>query len=399
MVDNIDNLLLEIYDKYKSQLSQATNGYISELREGAIDEFACYGLPTKKEEDFKYSDINKWLGAVLTAESAIATKPKEVAISPREDGVVICDLNTFAREYSEIFERYFTSSVEDNAMMMLSRAFALTGNVIYVPKNRVVEGVITLSNSFEAGSINLGERNLFIFERGALAKIHIENNNLGVTNCVTEVFVEDGANVEISQEMYGSEESVWVGTISANIAQDAFYKHIIVNLNDGRCRATEYISLDGKNSEASIYGAVFARGNSHIDNTTIIIHNVERCRSFEQFKCIAGDKATAVFNGNIFVATGADITEAYQQNNNIILNEGANVYSKPNLVIHAEDVKCSHGATVGQLDEQALFYMQQRGIPVEVAKMLMLKGYLRDIANRISSQEIVDKISERIENV
>lgn len=397
MVNNIDNLLLEIFDKQKGQLAQTTNGYITEFREGAIDEFACYGLPTKKEEDFKYSDISKWFSEALSAETTIATTPKEMAIMSREDGVVVCDLNTFAREYNEVFERYYTKSIEDNAMMMLSRAFALSGTVVYVPKNAIAEVVIALSNEFEG--VNLGERNLLIVERGALAKIHIENNNLGVTNCVTEIFVEDGANVEISQEIYGSEESVWVGTISANVASDAFYKHIVVNMSDGLCRATEYITLDGKGSEASIYGAVFARGNSHIDNTTIINHNVERCRSFEQFKCIAGDKATAVFNGNIYVATGADVTEAYQQNNNIILNEGANVYSKPNLVIHAEDVKCSHGATVGQLDEQALFYMRQRGIPVEVAKMLMLKGYLRDIANKISSSEIVEKISERIDNV
>lgn len=400
MNKSIDDILVDLYELYLSRLMSHNSPYINELRKDAIDKFNTYKLPTKRDESYKYSDISKWFASSINEKSTIKLYNCEnLAIEQNKEGVVICDMNTFAVEYKDIFKKYYTKSVEDNSIMMLSRAFATGGKVVYVPAKVVCDSVIKISNNTISGDVSLGERNLFIFERESLAKIHIEHNNDGIANCVYEVFVEAGANVEISEEYYGSKESVLVNTISANLMRDTFYKHISVNLSKGKCRVNQYITLADKNGDASVFGAVMSKGEAHIDNTTLIKHSVENCRSYENFKYVTGDTATSVFCGNVFVAAGANGTQAYQQNNNILLDDNASMYSKPNLEIYADDVKCSHGATVGQLDENALFYMRQRGISLDEAKKLMLKGFIKDIVDKISSQEIVDKISEKLENV
>ncbi|MEG0500291.1 MAG: Fe-S cluster assembly protein SufD [Rikenellaceae bacterium] len=400
MNKSIDKILVDLFRLNSSRLLSHYSSSINDLREEAIQKFTSEGLPTNNDEAYRYSNVTAWMAAAVKENATIVTdSSSRMAMEQNRTGVVICDLNTFAEEYKEIFDKYYAGSEDENAFMMLSRAFVTGGKVVYVPHCAVVEGVIKLSASTEEGKAVLGERNLFIFENESLAKIHIEHNDNGVVNRVCEIFVNSGANIEISEEYYGSKESLLINTISTKVERDTFYRHTTVNMSLGKSRVTEFVTLDDKGADVALFGAVLSRENAHIDNTTLIRHSVENCKSYENFKYVTADTATSVFCGNIFVAAGANGTQAYQQNNNILLGDTANMYTKPNLEIYADDVKCSHGATVGQLDETALFYMRQRGISMYEAKKLMLRGFLKDIVNKISTPEIVEKISERLENV
>lgn len=396
----IDETLIGLYNRNLARLNSNNLSFVNDLREEAMSGFSGCKLPTVRDEAYKYSNIAAWFAGAIDENSVITTySGNRLTIEQNEKGIVVCDLNTFAEQYKELFEKFYCKSVEDNSLMMLSRAFASGGTVVYVPARVVFNRVIKLSDSSLEGDILLGERNLFLFENDSLAKIHIEHNHQGVVNRVCEIFVGTGANIEISEEYHSSENSIFVNTISANIGRDAFYRHTSVNFSLGKSRVNEFVTLGEKGADAAVFGAVLSKGNAHIDNSTLIKHAVENCLSYENFKYVTGDNATSVFCGNIYVAAGANGTKAYQQNNNILLSDTANMYSKPNLEIYADDVKCSHGATVGQLDEDAIFYMRQRGVSMEEAKNLMLKGFLKDIVDKISSPEIVEKISEQLENV
>ncbi len=387
----VNNIINRLFTATESSLERQSNEHINSLRKEAMDNFQSFRLPTLKDEDYKYSDVESWLLGALNS-SAIVTGDESISLKQYPDGVVVCDINTFAKEYSDIFKKYYTRSVEDNSLMMLTRAFAAKGVVVYVPENVVCDEVISLNLNTAKGDMLLGERNIFIFERGSLAKIDLSRVNNGTNNSVTEIFIEQRANVEFSEELLGDDTSLLIGTLSVNIGRDAFYKHISINRSKGKCRANEVVSLLGNGSEASIYGAVVAGDDAHVDNYTLIKHQVENCRSFEHFKNVARDRAVTVFNGNIYVAAGANATEAYQQNNNILLSDEAAVYTKPNLEIYADDVKCSHGATVGQLSDDALFYMAQRGISSDLAKELLLDGFILEIVDKISTPSIVERL-------
>lgn len=398
MNKNLNEQLVELYSINADRLKSHTSSFINATRDEAIKKFISYRLPTKKDEAYKYSNISSWLESAINSELSLSSNCNDkITMEQMSNGAVVCDINTFATKYSDIFNKYYAKSVEDDSLMMLSRAFVSCGRVIYVPSKTVCNNLINIHIDTSDNEFILGVRNLFIFEKDSLAKIHISHHHKGVMNHVCEVFVEDGANIEISEEYYGNENSVVINTLSVNQKRDSFYKHITVNLSSGKVRCNECISLSERGAEASIYGAVSAKGSAHIDNTTVVKHMVENCHSYENFKYVANDTATAIFAGNIYVAHKANGTQAYQQNNNILLSDTANIYSKPNLEIYADDVKCSHGATVGQLDEAALFYMRQRGIYMEDAKKLLLKGFLKDIVDKISNKELVEEIGVRLE--
>ena len=402
MSKNINDQLVELYSVNCEKLKSHTASFINETRDEAIRKFSEYGLPTKKDENYKYSNISKWVDGKINDVkvnfdfNVVDDCSKNIKIEQNSNGVLICDLNTFAAEYSDIFEKYYTKSTEDDSLMMLSRAFASGGRVIYVPRKAVCNELITIESDSCNSELSLGVRDIFIFEKDTLAKIHIIHNQSGVMNRVCEIFVESGANIEISEEIYGTEESIFLNTMSVSQKKDSFYKHVSLNLSEGKVRCSEYVTLGESGAEASIFGAVSAKKSAHIDNQTVVKHMVENCSSYENFKYVANDTATASFVGNVFVAAQANGTKAYQQNNNILLSDTANIYSKPNLEIYADDVKCSHGATVGQLDETAIFYMRQRGIDIIEAKKLLLKGFLKDIVDKISSVDIVDKLSDKL---
>ncbi len=398
MIKEVNNKIIEYYNTHLAEMDNSCTEHINMLRREAIANFATYSLPTLKDEEYKYSDIEVWvLEALLRFGAPISKVSKEGQFKQYPDGVVVCDINTFAVQFPDIFKRYYTRSVEDDTLMTLSRAFALDGVVVYVPSRVVCSELIELE--LENSGVTLGERNLLIFERDSLAKIHLTHKGESLTNSVTEIFLEQGANVEMSEEYFGSTSSTRVGTISVSVERGAYYTHISINNAKGRHRVSESVSLRGVGAEAAIYGAVHAEGEAHIDNYTLIKHQVEKCRSFELFKTVAKDNSTAIFNGNIYVAAGADQTEAFQQNNNILLSNEATIYTKPNLEIYADDVKCSHGATVGQLNNDAIFYMEQRGVPRAMAQELLLKGFLMEVVDKISSRSVVDRIKGVEEDV
>jgi Fe-S cluster assembly protein SufD len=216
-----------------------------------------------------------------------------------------------------------------------------------------------------------------------------------------EVIVEEGANIGYYKIQNDKVQSSQVSTTHFRQVGKSMIHAVTISLNGGIVRNNLNIALEAEYSEAHLYGLYFQNGSSHVDNHTIVDHVSPHCQSNELYKGILNDNASAVFNGKIFVRQPAQKTNAYQHNKNILLSDNASVNTKPQLEIFADDVKCSHGCTIGQLDEEGMFYLRSRGIPERIARSLLVHAFAIDILEHIRLEPLrqyVDRlISKRLE--
>ena len=223
------------------------------------------------------------------------------------------------------------------------------------------------------------------------------------TSQVMEIVVERDADVEYYKIQNDSTQTSQVSTTLFRQVGKSMIHAVTVSLNGGLVRNNLNIALEAEHGEAHLYGLYFLNGSSHIDNHTVVDHVKPNCQSNQLYKGIIDDKATAVFNGKIFVQQQAQKTNAYQSNKNILLSESASVNAKPQLEIFADDVKCSHGCTIGRLDEEGMFYMRSRGVPEKMARNLLVHAFAMDILDHIKlapvRQYIDQLIEERLEFV
>lgn len=363
-------------------------------RQSAQKFFDDRGMPSSKVEEYKYSSVKDFID---NSEVFYNDQRAEGELTEKGNGVIIGSLSLFAKKYPEIFDRYYNSLAREtnDAMVALNTALASGGEVVYVPKDVTIDKPIHIELT---GTVNdFGRRDLFVFESGAEARIVITHTTTPkILNRVCEVIVMEGARVEITEDNSTHENSRKINTMLVDQASQSDFKHTAVVTQQGFCRNNLKISLRGSEAECHLYGVTVGREDAHLDNTTTIEHLAERCTSRELYKNVVGDTATAVFGGNIFVAEGAQKTEAYQKNNNILLSDDATVHTKPQLIINADDVKCSHGATVGQLNEEALFYIRQRGISEAQAQGLLLTGFVGEILEHIDNEELREALTLKL---
>lgn len=363
-------------------------------RQSAQQFFDDRGMPSSKVEEYKYSSVKN---VIDDSEVFYNDQRPEGELSEKSNGVITGSLVLFAKKYRDIFTKYYNTlaASSDDAMAALNTALASGGEVIFVPKNVVVEKTFTID--LEEDINDFGRRDLFIFESGAQARIVIKHGlTPKILNRVCEVVVMEGAKVEITEDNSTHENSRKINSMYVTQEANSMFKHTAVVTQQGFCRNNIKISLKGTEADCHIYGVTVAREDAHLDNSTTIEHIAERCTSRELYKNVAGDTATAVFAGNIFVAEGAQKTEAYQKNNSILLTDDAVIHSKPQLIINADDVKCSHGATVGQLNEEALFYIRQRGISQPQAQALLLTGFVGEILEHIDDADLQETLTLKL---
>lgn len=363
-------------------------------RQSAQKFFDDRGMPSAKVEEYKYSSVKNFIDE---SDLLYNDQRAEGKLEQRGNGVVVGSLLLFAEKYPTVFETYYNSLARESndSMVALNTALASGGTVIYVPKDVLIEKPILLNLSEEVN--DFGYRDLFIFESGSEARIVIHHGTTPkLFNRVCEVIVLEGARVEITENNSTHENSRKINTMLVDQAAKSDFKHIAVVTQQGFCRNNVKISLKGMNAECHLYGVTVAREDAHLDNTTTIEHLAEHCTSRELYKNVIADTATTVFGGNIFVAEGAQKTEAYQKNNNILLSDEATVHTKPQLIINADDVKCSHGATVGQLNEEALFYIRQRGIAETQAQGLLLTGFVGEVLEHIHDEELRETLTAKL---
>ena len=403
---------------------------LHELRTEAIKNFELKGFPTKRDEAWKYTSLN----AVLKNDFSVFPK-KENAIefsevkkyfiheidtykvifvdgvfssflsSTTHDGLDVCLMSSALTKpkYKMVIDEYFNEiASKDESLTSLNTAFAHEGAYINIPKSKVVDKPIEIIN-FSTGTeaaLLVQPRNLIIVGENAHVQI-IErhqslNENPVLTNSVTEIFAKKRAIVDYYKIQ---NDNLQASLIDNTYIAQKDQSHVSVHtfsFGGNITRNNLNFYHQGEHIDSTLKGITIIEGKQHVDHYTLVQHATPNCESHQNYKGIYDDKSTGVFNGKIFVEREAQKTDAFQKNNNILLSDKATINAKPQLEIFADDVKCSHGCTIGQLDEKAMFYMQSRGIPQKEAKALLMYAFSNEVIESIKIPELKSRITKII---
>ena len=400
---------------------------LHDIRTSALKNFETKGFPSKKEEAWKYTSLNSILKNDFTVfpktEAAIQYNDvkkyflheidtyKVVFIdgvfsshlsATTHEGIDVCLMSSALNKpkYKSIIERYFNQiASKDESLTSLNTAFANEGAYINIPKNKVAEKPIEIMY-FSTGSeaaLMVQPRNLVIVGENAHVQI-IErhqslNNNPVLTNSVTEIFAEKLAIVDYYKIQNDNLEANLIDNTFVSQQQESHVAVQTFSFGGNLTRNNLNFYHFGEQLTSTLNGITIIEGKQHVDHHTLVRHAAANCESFQDYKGIFSGNSTGVFNGKVYVEKEAQKTNAFQKSNNILLSEKATINAKPQLEIFADDVKCSHGCTVGQLDETALFYMQARGIPKKEAKALLMYAFSNAVIENIKIPELKKRIT------
>ena len=401
-------------------------------RAKAFADFERLGFPTKKQEKYKYTEVGKY----FAPDYGLNLNRLDIPVNPYEvfkcdvpnmstalhfvvndtfydkvqptgqlpEGVIFASLKEVAIQQPELVKKYYgkLAQTSEDALAAFNTMFAQDGVLMYIPKNVVVEKPLQLVNILRADvDFMVNRRILIILEEGAQAKLlicdHAMDNVNFLSTQVIEVFVGENAFFDL----YELEE-----THNSSIRFNNLYveqlagSNVLLNgmtLHNGMTRNTTSVTLAGRGAEVNLCGMAIADKNEQVDNHTFIDHKVADCTSNELFKYVLDDQAVGAFAGKVLVREGAQRTSSQQTNRNICATREARMYTQPQLEIYADDVKCSHGATVGQLDENALFYMQQRGISLKEARLLLMFAFVNEVIDTIRLDVLKDRLHLLVE--
>ena len=345
------------------------------LRESAFAWFSAHGFPHAKSEDWKYTNI-----APITKENWIV---KSVGSQHLDDD----------------FRKLFTTfNYERNGFTALNQAFADIV-IIRIPKETSIEQPYELSFAADAGTMR-NPRFLVIAEAGSKATIieTYSSQAKSFTNAAIQIIVEDNANITHYRVQKGSSEGFHVGTTAVTLGRGSHYDSTSINIGGVLSRHDIDVKFTAEGSEAWVDGLYMLNGSQHSDTHSIIDHTVPNCTSHQNYKGVLNDRSHAVFNGKVFVRENAHGTDAQQSNKNLLLSNDARVDTKPQLEIFNDDVKCSHGATVGQLEDEELFYLLTRGIPEGLARNLLTYGFAEEVINKIGIESIKAELDAAVLN-
>lgn len=410
-------------DQFAQLQAEDKDSKLSAVREQAFDAFNKFGIPTVRHEEWKYTRIGtlfaKDYKSQVSAKVNFSAKDVDAYRLPghedanelvfvngqfvdslstiRSKDLIVLHLADAAKnEYSEIVSKHFGHSSDylKDGINALNTAFVKDGIFIHVKRSKIVEEPVYIYNITDAVAENIlaQPRSLIYLAENAQLQIIETFATRGAedsfTNQIMEVIVEKDARFEYCKIQNDSANASQVSTTHIRQTGTSYVNAIIVSLNGEIVRNNTNVVMEAPHCEAHLYGLYFQKGNSHIDNHTIVDNVMPHCFSNELYKGMMDENSTGVFNGKIFVRQPAQKTNAFQSNKNILLSNNASVNTKPQLEIFADDVKCSHGCTIGQLDEEGLFYLQSRGIPEKTAKSMLLVGFASDILDKINLPKI-----------
>ena len=403
---------------------------LHDVRTSAIKNFENKGFPTKKEESWKYTSLNSILKNDFsvfpknenTIEFADVKKYfiheidtyKLVFIdgvfnsflsSTTHEGLDICLMSSTLNKpkYKMIIDNYFNKIAnKDESLTSLNTAFANEGAYINIPKSKVVDKPIEIMY-FSTGSeaaLLVQPRNLIIVGENSHVQI-IErhqslNENPVLTNSVTEIFAQKRAIVDYYKIQNDNLEANLIDNTYVSQQKETNVSVNTFSFGGNLTRNNLNFYHFGERIVSNLNGITIIGDKQHVDHYTLVQHATPNCESHQDYKGIYSDRSTGVFNGKIFVEREAQKTNAFQKSNNILLSDKATINAKPQLEIFADDVKCSHGCTIGQLDETAMFYMQQRGIPKKEAKALLMYAFSNAVIESIKIPELKQRITKII---
>jgi Fe-S cluster assembly protein SufD len=401
-------------------------------RKKAFRDFLSQGIPTRKTENYRYTNLQPAFARefnfvhqknisqfhldemfkcdVPQLDTHLVTmlngwyyqEQNPRGILP--DSVVLGSLDEITRQNPGLVEKYYGTLADTDAdpMVALNTSFARDGYILHVPKNVQVTQPIQIINLLQSDSDTyVTQRNLIVVEPGAEVTLilcdHTLNLHNYLSNSVTEIFVGENAVINYYTVQNQHNNSTAINSVFVKQESNSQANTNTITLHGGLVRNNLKVILNGENGEANVYGMTFLDRKQHADNFIQMVHAMPHCQSNQLYKNVLDDESSGAFSGRINVKRDAQKTNAYQRNNNLLLTDKAMMQTKPQLIIEADDVKCSHGATIGQIDEEALFYLRSRGIEEKQARLMMMNAFSYEVVQNIKVEPLRDRINDLIE--
>ena len=423
---------IDLFSQCEAMICRHSTEVMNAPRAAAFADFERLGFPTHKDENYKYTDVSKF----FEPDYGLNLNRLDIPVNPYDvfkcdvpnmstslyfvvndafynralpkshlpEGVLFGSLSELAAQHPELVKKYYgrLADTSKDGVTALNTVLAQDGVLLYVPKNVVVERPIQLVNILRSDvNLMVNRRVLIVLEDGAQARLLVCDHAMDAVNFlatqVVEVFVGENAVFDLYELEETHTSTVRVSSLYVRQERNS---NVLLNgmtLNNGTTRNTVKVTLAGEHAGINLCGMAIADKNQHVDNHTSIDHAVPSCTSNELFKYVLDDQATGAFAGLVLVRPGAQHTNSQQTNRNLCATREAHMYTQPQLEIYADDVKCSHGATVGQLDDAALFYMQQRGIPVHEARLLLMFAFVNEVIDTIRLDALRDRLHLLVE--
>ena len=424
---------IDLYSQCRDMLMSHSVEPMNSVRDAAFDDFKRIGFPTKKVERYKYTDIP----ALFEPDYGLNLNRLEIPVDPYEafrcdvpnlstslyfvlndgfydkaqpkghllpEGVVVCSLAKYAAEHPDFVAKYYSklAKTADHSITALNTMLAQDGLLVYVPKGVVVEKAVQVINILRSDvDLMVNRRVLIVVEEQAQIKLlfcdHAADDRRFLATQVIEAYVGDGASLDLYCLEETHVKNVRVSNVFIEQQRDSRVSHNVITLHNGVTRNRTDLTFAGEGAECDLYGCVIADKHQHVDNNTLIDHRVPRCTSRELYKYVLDGNAVGAFAGRVLVRHGAQKTISQETNQNLCATKEARMYTQPMLEIYADDVKCAHGSTVGQLNDAALFYMRQRGIPLKEAKLLLEFAFINEVIDGIKLLPLRDRLHYLVE--
>ena len=433
---NSENQYIDLYTQARQMIFDHAPEAMNAVRDHAFDDFKAQGFPSKKVERYKYTDLQK----LFAPDYGVNLNRLEIPVDPYEafrcdvpnlstslyfvvndafynktmpqahlpEGVIVGSL----RENPDFIAKYYAqlAKTSEDAVTALNTMLAQDGLLVYVPKNVKVDRAIQVINILKATPSNaqrqvpdlmVNRRVLIVLEEGAELKMlfcdHAADDRHFLATQVIEAYVGDNASLDLYCLEETHAKNVRVSNVYIDQQRDSRVNHNVITLHNGTTRNKLDLTFSGEGAECQCYGCVIADKQQHVDNNTLIVHKVPHCTSNELYKYVLDDKAVGAFAGRVLVEHGAQKTSSQMTNQNLTATKEARMFTQPMLEIYADDVKCAHGSTVGQLNDAALFYMRQRGISLDEAKLLLQNAFINEVIDHMQLEPLRDRLHYLVE--
>ena len=427
---------IDLYEQARQVIFDHAPEAMNAVRDEAFEDFRRQGFPSKKVERYKYTDMQK----LFAPDYGVNLNRLQIPVDPYEtfrcdvpnlstslyfvindsfykddkpkghlpEGVIIGSL----RDNPEIVAKYYAKVAKtgEDAVTALNTMLAQDGLLVYVPKNVKVDRAIQIINILKATPKNaqrvvpdlmVNRRVLIVLEESAEIKMLFCDHTADDRNFLATQVIEAYVGENASLDLYCLEETHYKNVRVSNVYIDqqanSRVNHNVITLHNGVTRNKLDLTFSGEGAECQCYGCVIADKQQHVDNNTLITHKVPHCTSNELYKYVLDDQSTGAFAGRVLVEHGAQKTSSQMTNQNLTATKEARMYTQPMLEIYADDVKCAHGSTVGQLNDAALFYMRQRGISLEEAKLLLQNAFINEVIDHMALEPLRDRLHYLVE--
>ena len=428
MITSSEQQYIELYKQARGMICEHSSEVMNAVRDAAYESFTSSGFPTRKVERYKYTDVAK----LFEPDYGLNLKRLEIPTDPYRafrcdvpnlstnlyfvvndsfydkalpkahlpEGVIIGSL----AKNAHFIENYYAQIAKtvDDSITALNTMLAQDGLLVYVPRSVKVERAVQVINILRSDvDLMVNRRVLIVVEEGAEVKLlfcdHAADDRHFLTTQVIEAYVGENAQLDLYCLEETHHKNVRVSNVYIDQQRDSRVTHNVITLHNGVTRNKLDLTLSGEGAECQCYGCVISNKQQHVDNNTLITHRATHCTSNELYKYVLDDKATGAFAGRVLVEHGAQKTSSQMTNQNLTATKEARMFTQPMLEIYADDVKCAHGSTVGQLNDAALFYMRQRGISLEEAKLLLQNAFINEVIDKMQLEPLRDRLHYLVE--